>query len=166
MVYIDPAESKLGALLSMRPVDFRDRYVLYLGAGAGTTVSFLEKEARALYCVEPFPEPMTKFLERVHGENVIPIMESARSCWRYIPMVERVDILYQDVAQRDQADIFCRNWRAFEPELGILMIKAMSISQDGRGWEMVKTHLDEEGLAHEVYDLYPHVRDHMALVVT
>jgi len=165
MLTIDPWRSKLGALLLKRRLDFQNKYVLYLGTGAGTTASLLAKEARMLYCVEPFPEPMSKFLDDVRNENVIPIMESARSYWKYMPMVEKVDVLYQDVAQRDQGDIFCKNFMAFNPEMGILMAKGRSISQDGKGASLVEDFLGDEGLIFERYDLAPYARDHLALVV-
>jgi fibrillarin-like pre-rRNA processing protein len=166
MLAIDPWKSKLGALMLKRDIDFRGKCILYLGAGAGTTASLLSEEAKIIYCVEPYPSPMSKLLERVDRDNVIPIMESARSYWGYMPIVDRVDILYQDVAQRDQGDIFCKNFFAFDPELGILIVKGRSISQKGEGLNMAKSFLDREGLSYESYDLAPYARDHTALVVT
>ena len=105
----DPAHSKVAALCHIHgepPV--KDACILPWGA-SGSTVSFLSDYAEIVYAVE--------FLQGLQGissdwhmnANIIPIFEDARHPERYLPLVEMVDVLIQDIAQRDQADIAIRN---------------------------------------------------------
>jgi fibrillarin-like pre-rRNA processing protein len=60
--------------------------------------------------------------------NIIPLMADAARPEQYAPLVEPVDLLYQDVAQPDQAEILLRNL-IFLKNGGflILMLKTRSI---------------------------------------
>ncbi len=61
--------------------------------------------------------------------NLIPILDDASKPRNYLHLVEKVDIIYADVASPSQTDIFMDNMRLFIKEggQGFLMIKARSI---------------------------------------
>jgi len=127
-----PERSKLAALyyLSTVPAIGQTDNVLYLGAAAGTTVSFLADYAGIIYAVEMAPDPLPRLLEvcRVK-KNILPIPADAATPELYAPFVSVVDIIYQDIAQRNQAEIAVRNL-IFLKERGylILMLKTRSVS--------------------------------------
>lgn len=127
-----PERSKLAALyyLGIVPKIRPDDSVLYLGAAAGTTVSFIADFTGVIYAVEMAPEPIPRLLEICKvKKNIIPIIADASDPGQYAPFVSNVDILYQDIAQRNQTDIAVRNL-PFLKEGGylILMLKTRSIS--------------------------------------
>jgi len=84
-------------------------------------------------------------------------------------MVEDVEFVYQDVAQRNQADMFVRNMQSFEAERGILMLKSRSVdvSKDPKSvYAEVRRHLTAHNLTvREVIDLDQYAKDHAAFIV-
>ncbi|MDD1717314.1 MAG: fibrillarin-like rRNA/tRNA 2'-O-methyltransferase [Methanoregulaceae archaeon] len=127
----DPYRSKLAALFyTGQGVELEPRHrVLYLGAANGTTVSHVADYVDTVYAVEFAPKPMQDLL-MVAGrrKNIVPIMADASRPEFYAPLVERIDLLYQDVAQPDQAGIALKN-AIFLKEGGtmIVMLKTRSI---------------------------------------
>ncbi len=128
----DPRRSKLAAYLTAggRSFPFRpDSRVLYLGASSGTTpshVADIVSEGK-VYCVE-FAQRM--FRELVGNcerrPNMMPILGDATKPEEYSMFTDRVDVVYQDVAQKRQADIICNNMDAFGARYGMVAIKARS----------------------------------------
>ena len=135
----DPGHSKVAALCHIHgepPVI--DARILYLGAAAGSTVSFLSDYAEVVYAVEFSPRPVRSLVRVAQTRsNIIPLFEDARYPERYLPFVEPVDLLIQDIAQRDQADIAIRNL-VFLKHGGnlILFLKllSMGIEKKREGW--------------------------------
>ena len=108
----DPYRSKLAALYhSIRGVDLKpDMRVLYLGAAHGTTVSHVADYVEVVYAVEFAPRPMQDLLEVAQRRsNVVPIMADAAQPGQYAPLLEPVDLVYQDVAQPGQVSIALQN---------------------------------------------------------
>jgi fibrillarin-like pre-rRNA processing protein len=111
----NPMRSKLAALLLLRTDFFpfsEDSRVLYLGAGDGTTVSHVSDlcPAGAVFAVEISPVPFRKLFSLGEvRQNLFPILGDARRPEDYATLVGRADILYQDVAQRDQLEILLAN---------------------------------------------------------
>ena len=109
--------------------------VLYLGAATGTTVSHVSdiigKEG-VVYAVE-FSPRMVRNLSLLANKrkNIIPILGDARYPNTYSDFVNEVDLVYEDVAQPFQADIFVENIKMFLAKEGkaFIAIKAKSISQ-------------------------------------
>lgn len=127
----DPYRSKLAALylvgngIELSP----EMKVLYLGAANGTTVSHVADYTEVVYAVEFAPRPMQDLLEVARRrKNVMPILADATSPEQYAMVVEAVDLLYQDVAQPDQAAIAIRNC-VFLKKGGhlVLMLKTRSV---------------------------------------
>ncbi|WAC05469.1 MAG: fibrillarin-like rRNA/tRNA 2'-O-methyltransferase [Methanoregula sp.] len=130
----DPYRSKLSALFYLgKGIELgKDMRVLYLGAAHGTTVSHVADYTDVVYAVEFAPRPMQDLLEVARRRaNVVPIMADAAQPDQYAPLLEQVDLLYQDVAQPDQAAIALRN-RIFLKPGGTLLIMLKTRSVDTR----------------------------------
>ena len=110
-------------------ISFPEMRVLYLGAANGTTVSHVADYVEVVYAVEFAPRPMQDLLEVCRRRrNIIPLMADAARPEQYAPLVEPVDLLYQDVAQPDQAAILLRNSVFLKPGgILILMLKTRSV---------------------------------------
>ncbi|MGQ0535835.1 MAG: fibrillarin-like rRNA/tRNA 2'-O-methyltransferase [Methanobacteriota archaeon] len=172
----NPLRSKLAAAIlnKHRTVPLReDSRVLYLGASTGTTpshVSDIVTKGR-LYAVEVAPGSFRKLLAlSARRPNMVPILaDGARpALWRRL--VGAVDVLYQDVAQRDQVGMFLGAAREFRPAHGILMLKAKSVDVARPAKEVfeetVRRLEAEDGVDVErVVDLHPFEREHAALLV-
>ncbi|MDR0768234.1 MAG: fibrillarin-like rRNA/tRNA 2'-O-methyltransferase [Methanosarcinales archaeon] len=132
----DPKRSKLGALYQKKiqiPIT-ADSRVLYLGAASGTTVShvsdILAEGGGVVYTVEFSERPMRDLVMLAEKrDNIIPIFSDAARPELYVPIVESVDVIFQDVAQLNQAEIACKNAAYFLKDGGhlILSIKARSV---------------------------------------
>jgi len=127
----DPYRSKLSALYHLgKGIELEPGMrVLYLGAAHGTTVSHVADYAEVVYAVEFAPRPVQDLLEVARRrKNIVPIMADAAQPEQYAPLLEPVDLIYQDVAQPDQAAIALRNC-AFLKHGGtlILMLKTRSV---------------------------------------
>jgi len=102
--------------------------------------------------------------------NLIPILGDAERPDPYAPRVGVVDVLYQDVAQRDQTGIFLRNAPALRPGgVGILMLKARSedVAADPRDVaRRAESALAASGLSVlDARPLDPFAEGHAAIVV-
>ncbi|MFQ5552421.1 MAG: fibrillarin-like rRNA/tRNA 2'-O-methyltransferase [Thermoplasmata archaeon] len=171
-----PRRSKMAALLLL--LDFRlpiaeDASLLYLGAGTGTTASHLSDLVPhgAVYAVEVAPRPFEKLLRLAEGRaNIVPLMGDAREPAAYRHLVGDVELLYQDVAQRDQTAILLRNLPLLrEGGLAILMIKARSVDVTAAPesvFERARKELGAVGLlVNRVVPLSPYQKDHAALLL-
>ncbi|MCP1662958.1 MAG: fibrillarin-like rRNA/tRNA 2'-O-methyltransferase [Methanocalculus sp. MSAO_Arc1] len=108
----DPFRSKLAALCMLdETIDLTPSMrVLYLGAANGTTVSHVADYVEVVYAVEFAPRPLRDLLVVAEKrENIVPIAGDATRPDRYAPFLEEVDLLYQDVAQPDQAGILIKH---------------------------------------------------------
>lgn len=173
----DPFRSKLAALLlksrQILPPLARDAKVLYLGAATGTTVSHVSDIVRdgLVYAVEFSPRSMRDLIRLCERRNnIVPILADAARPEEYALLLEPVDLVYQDVSQRNQAEIACRNCiRYLKPggEL-ILMLKTRSVdvtaSPQAVLQEETKKLQDLKGLdLMPGLDLLPFHQDHFAI---
>jgi fibrillarin-like pre-rRNA processing protein len=168
----DPYRSKLSALYHLKKgVELRsDMRVLYLGAAHGTTVSHVADYVEVVYAVEFAPRPMQDLLEVVRRRgNVVPIMADAAQPEQYAPLVESVDLIYQDVAQPDQVTIALQNSLFLKHDgTFILMLKTRSVDTrlaPDSVFSESAARLDSRGLAMtESSWLAPYHQDHAAIV--
>jgi len=168
----DPYRSKLAALYYVgKGVELDPSLrVLYLGAANGTTVSHVADYTEVVYAVEFAPRPMQDLIEVARRRrNVIPIMADATRPETYAPLVEEVDLVYQDVAQPDQAAIAIRNGVFLKPGGAfILMLKTRSVDvrKDPREvFDETITALKAAGfMVLESVWLVPYHQDHAAIV--
>ena len=171
----DPMRSKLAAALLLGARDLgldRSTRVLYLGAASGTTASHVSDVASSgmVYCVEVSQRSFRDLVGVCESrKNMIPIMADASRPEDYSHMVEGVDLVYQDIAQRDQAEIFVRNMRHFEAERGVLMLKSRSVDVNREPREVyaaAREELASKGLrVLDVLDISQYAKDHAAFLV-
>ncbi|OGS50042.1 MAG: hypothetical protein A3K65_06095 [Euryarchaeota archaeon RBG_16_68_12] len=172
----DPHRSKLAALLlkGWRDVPLRrDSRVLYLGAASGTTVSHVSDICAegTVYAVEVSRRVFQNLLALAETRrNVLPILADASRPESYANTVERVGLVYQDVAQRDQVPILLENLRFLaDGGTAVLMVKSRSIDvsrQPGDVYREVAADLTKAGLrVLGTVPLDPYQRDHAAIVL-
>ena len=168
----EPYRSKLSALYHVGTgVELAPSgKILYLGAANGTTVSHVADYTEVVYAVEFAPRPMQDLIEVARRRrNVIPIMADAGRPETYLPLVESVDLVYQDVAQPDQAAIAIRN-SVFLKAGGFLILMLKTRSVDVRKdpavvFEEALASLKEAGFViQETVWLAPYHQDHAAIV--
>ena len=132
----DPYRSKLAAMLLEKPsVDFLSSELkcLYLGASSGTTISHLSDIVYKgiIYGVEFAERSMRQLIQNTNNrENIVPILEDANFPEKYANSVfTNIDIVYQDIAQPNQAQIAIANCSYYLKDNGtlILAIKSQSI---------------------------------------
>lgn len=133
----DPFRSKLAAAilkgLEMVPI-LPSHKVLYLGAASGTTASHVSDivgENGYVYCVEFASRSIRELVNNVcmFRPNMAPILADARFPERYASLVEKVDDIYCDIAQPEQAKVLADNADLFlKPNAwAMLAVKAPSI---------------------------------------
>ena len=131
----DPYRSKFAAafLSGVKKLpQIQAKKILYLGVSTGTTASHFSDilDDGVIFGIEFSPKVMRRFFRLAeHRSNLIPILADARQPEEYSPYVFEVDLIYQDIAQPEQAAIFGRNSQEFLKSggLGFLVIKSQSI---------------------------------------
>ncbi len=173
----NPYRSKLAAAI-LKKLTFeikQDATVLYLGAATGTTVSHISDIVKngTVFAVESSPIAVNELIKLSRKrQNIVPILEDANHPERYSFFVPSVDIVYQDVSQRNQAEIFVENIKKYLKKDGaaILMVKARSIDVSltpAKAYELVANKLTEQKLEIvDTIDLAPYEKDHAAIVVS
>jgi fibrillarin-like pre-rRNA processing protein len=149
--------------------------VLYLGASTGTTpshVSDIVGKEGAVFCVEFAQRSMRDLLlvcER--RENMLPIMGDARQPQEYAEMLagQKVDVIYQDVAQPDQAEIFIKNSQMFLKKggWGMIAIKSQSIDVSRAPKKVFEEFVSQVGSEMDVsqqINLSPYDLEHLFIV--
>lgn len=169
----DASRSKAGAAVR-KGVELsinRNDDVLYLGAASGTTVSHFSDILTDgfIYAVE-YSETVIRDLVDVaeERENIAPILGNARKPEEYSDIVEECDVVFQDISQSDQAEIFIRNCEKYLKEDGVALLsvkaKSISTSEDPEKiFEEVKEKLLEEFSIIEETTLEPYEKDHLFL---
>jgi fibrillarin-like pre-rRNA processing protein len=175
----NPYRSKLSAAimrgLKNLGISPGDR-VLYLGVASGTTCSHISDIVGSeghIWGVEFSYRPIRDLIEKLvkFRENISPILADARYPETYSSLVPRVEAIYADVAQPNQASILIKNSRFFLKKEGwaIMAIKSRSVdvSKTPRNIYQRQLEILEEGgfKIMEFLELEPYIRDH-ALVVS
>ncbi|MBU1197904.1 fibrillarin-like rRNA/tRNA 2'-O-methyltransferase [Candidatus Micrarchaeota archaeon] len=172
----DAKRSKLAAALvnGLRLFPFQDgARILYLGAASGTTpshVSDLVGKKGVVYCVE-FSATVARDLIAVceTRENMLPIVDDARFPERYSDVGE-VDVIYEDVADREQVLILEENAKRFLKDGGLAFFAVKSRSIDStrppkQVYSEVITRLLRSFDVLEKIRIDPFHRDHLFLVL-
>ena len=148
--------------------------VLYLGASTGTTVSHISDIIKdgLIYAVEFSPVTAKKLVRLANQRtNIAPILGDATKPKEYLNIVEKVDLVYCDVAQPTQTELFVKNMNIFAKEdgKGLLMLKARSIDVVQKPKKIFKEEekkLKEKGFTVlEKIKLEPYEKDHIAFLV-
>ena len=173
----NPRRSKLAAALlnGLSNLNIEDTSkVLYLGASTGTTVSHISDIVinGRIYAVEFSPTTAKKLVQLSRQRpNIAPILGDARKPKEYLNYVEKTDLVYCDVAQPTQTELFIKNMDLFSKEdsFGLLMIKARSIDvvqKPKKVFKLQEIKLKEKGFKIiEKVKLEPYEKDHIAFLV-
>jgi fibrillarin-like pre-rRNA processing protein len=175
----DAFRSKLAAaiLKGLNTVPIKPGHtVLYLGAASGTTVSHVSDiigEKGHVYCVEFASRSIRDLVDNVcnYRLNMSPILEDARFPEKYAMFITtKVDDIYCDIAQSEQAKILADNAELFLKNSGWIMlaVKAQSIDVTKEPSEIYKREikvLEKRGFRIEqtVY-LEPYDKAHAMIV--
>jgi fibrillarin-like pre-rRNA processing protein len=145
--------------------------ILYLGAASGTTVSHVSDiiTKGKLFALEFSPETF-RDLYLLGRKNIIPLLEDAKTPEKYYYRVLAVDIVYQDIAQRNQVEIFEKNCNLFlkNKGYGLLCVKSRSIDvteQPQKIFNEVKQRLKNKFRVIDCKNLNPLQKDHMIFLV-
>ena len=172
----DASKSKLAAaILKGSPnVGIRKNdAVLYLGSASGTTVSHVSDivgNNGLIFAVDLAPRVMRDLIFLCYKrKNIAPILADANKTDILKERISAVDIIYQDVAQKNQVEIFLKNISLFLKDSGyaLLAVKARSIDvtrQPKQIFKDVREKLEKELAIIDYRELEPFQKDHCMLV--
>ncbi len=170
-----PNRSKLAAYVRLGGTVFpfsKDTRVLYLGAASGTTASHVADLCfgGTVYCVEFSPRSFRDLVSVCERrKNMVPILGDATRPGEYRFAVEHVDVVYQDIAQKNQASIILKNMKEFAAKKGMLALKARceDVTREPRSiFSEAATYISKEGFeVLDMLDLEPFEKDHAMLAV-
>jgi fibrillarin-like pre-rRNA processing protein len=175
---VNPERSKLFAsiALGISQIGFKeDSKVLYLGASHGYTVSFLADMVREgeIYALDFAPRVLRDLVFLCEDyPNMAPLMADANHPEEYKDEVPLVDVVFMDISQRNQTEIFLKNCDMFLKKggFGLLALKARSVDVTKKPREIFKI-VREELEAKPNYtivdykELSPLEQDHAMFVV-
>ena len=173
----DPSRSKLAAMILKGCTNIgirKNDLILYLGTSHGYTSSFISdmigKEG-LLFGIDPAPRVMRDFVFLAEErKNLVPILADANHPNEYADKVCSTDIVYQDVAQRNQAEIFINNCKLFlkKDGYGLLAVKARSNDIRKKPKEIfteIRKKLEKEFTVIDYRILEPFQKDHCMIII-
>jgi len=174
----DPYRSKFAAaiLKGLETVPIQPHHkVLYLGAASGTTASHVSDivgEKGHVYCVEFAARAIRELVNNVCAfrSNMSPVLADARLPERYSTLVGKVDDVYCDIAQPEQARVLADNADLFLVDGGwvMLAVKAQSIDVTKEPSEIyeqeIRTMKARGFQVKEVVHLEPYDKAHVMIV--
>ncbi len=172
----DPFKSKLAAsILKGSPSIFirKNDTVLYLGCASGTTVSHVSDiigNEGFVFAVDISPTVMRDMVFLSYGrKNIAPLLSDANKENELKEKICAVDVVYQDVSQKSQVDIFLKNVRLFlrHGGYGLLALKARSIdvTKNPRHiFKDVKENLEKHLTIIDYRELEPFQKDHCMFI--
>jgi fibrillarin-like pre-rRNA processing protein len=147
--------------------------VLYLGASHGYTPSYVSDiigDEGFMFALDFAPRVVRDLVflceER---KNMAPLLANASLPSDFFHLVTAVDVVYQDIAQRDQAEIFLRNCNVFLKKggFGILCVKARSIDvtkNPKQIFRLIREKLEKEIIIVDYKELDPLELDHCIFI--
>ncbi len=172
----NPYRSKLAAAIlnGMKRMKIENgSKVLYLGAATGTTsshVSDIVGDAGVVYCIEISERNMRELVKACEKRsNMLPLLKDAREVDSYSGETGICDVVYQDIASPDQADILLRNGAILkEGGYAYVAIKSQSIDVTAKPEVVFKKFIDEISGKFEVLeriDIAPYSKMHLFVVL-
>jgi fibrillarin-like pre-rRNA processing protein len=148
--------------------------VLYLGAASGTTASHFSdivgKEGM-IFALDFAPRVVRELVGLCEiRNNIAPLLEDANKPESYKEKIMHpVDFLFQDIAQKNQAEIFMKNVEVFLKKNGycLLAVKAKSVDitkKPGQIFNDVKKFLRDRVEIVDYRELAPYEKDHAFFV--
>ena len=171
----NPFKSKYCAALTkgLRENIFKSgETVLYLGSAEGTTVSHVSDIVGSegiIFCVDLSGIAMQQLNALAEKrENLFPILSDANKIEQYQDDVGEVDVIFQDISQRNQTEIFLKNSKLLKTGgFGALSLKTKSISQGNKEetLENEKKKLEDTFQILQVVSLEPYEKEHYLILV-
>ncbi|MFH2020492.1 MAG: fibrillarin-like rRNA/tRNA 2'-O-methyltransferase [archaeon] len=173
---IDPRRSKLAAAIinEISQIGIREGdTILYLGASHGYTPSYVSDivgEKGIIFALDFAPRVVRDLVFLCEKrKNLFPIMADANQPKLYASRILPVDVVYMDVAQRNQAEIFLKNCKLFLKSggFGLLAVKSRSIDitrTPKQIYSEVRTKLEKEITVVDSRILDPYEKDHCMFV--
>ena len=170
----NPRKSKIAAALIKGLNNFpftKNDAVLYLGAASGTTASHLSDICAngIIFGIDFAPRVVRElyFLSEKR-KNIVPILADAYHPEEYMNRVCKVDIIVQDIAQKNQVEILKKNLIFLKNDgMIILSLKAKSIDvtkNPNEIYKRVRKELSDFLTILEEGNLDPFEKDHMLFV--
>lgn len=172
----DPTRSKLAAAIvkGVSQIGIKEgSVILYLGASHGYTPSYVSDMVGKdgfVFALDFAPVVARDLVFLCEARsNMAPILADANHPESYKNEVCGVDIVYQDIAQRDQVGIFLKNCDTFLKQggFGILAVKARSVDVTKRPKEVfnqVRAELEKSITVADYRELDPFEKDHAFFV--
>ena len=172
----DASKSKLAACILKGCPNIcirKNDFVLYLGSASGTTVSHVSDivgSSGFVFAVDISPRVMRDLVFLCYNRrNIAPVLGDANKIEELKEKISGVDIIYQDVAQRNQLEIFLKNVDLFLKNggYGLLAVKARSIDvtkNPKQIFKEAKEKLEKELTIIDYRELEPFQKDHCMFV--
>lgn len=172
----NPTKSKLGAAIMKGVSQVGIKHgsiVLYLGCASGTTASHVSDmvgQDGAVFALDHSSRVVRDIVPVCEARrNMSPILADARHAEEYFYRVVQADVVFQDIAQKDQAAIFLKNCALFlKPGgFGLLSVKAKSIDitkKPSAIFDHVRRALEQEMAIVDYRNLEPFEKDHCLFV--
>ena len=99
-----------------------------------------------------------------------PILADANKPDTYLHLVTQVDVVFQDIAQKNQLEIFLKNISLYLKKggIGLLAVKARSIDSTKQPrilFEQIRRELEQKSKIVDQRILDPFEKDHMLFVI-
>lgn len=147
--------------------------VLYLGSASGTTASHVSDivgNEGNIFAVDIAPRVMRDLIFLCYKrKNIAPVLADANKVDILKERVSAVDVIYQDVAQKNQLEIFLKNVGLFLKNDGyaLLAVKARSIDvtkQPKQIFREVQEKLEKNLTIIDYRELEPFQKDHCMFI--
>jgi fibrillarin-like pre-rRNA processing protein len=147
--------------------------VLYLGCASGTTVSHVSDivgKNGFVFALDFAPRVMRQMVfVSEQRSNIMPIMADANNTESFEKYVKMVDCVFQDIAQKNQAEIFIKNCKRFLKSggFGLLSVKARSVDvtkKPKKVFQDIRMKLEKELTIVDYRTLEPFEADHCMFI--
>lgn len=129
-----------------------------------------KRDGGCVFALDVAPRPLRDIIQVCAArKNMSPILADAHHPEQYFHRVTAVDVVFQDVAQKDQVGIFLKNCAVFLKNggFGLLAVKARSIDVTRKPsaiFSQVRQQLEQEGVIVDYRNLEPFEKDHCLFV--
>ncbi len=168
----NPRKSKLAAAITKGASQIGikpESKVLYLGCASGTTASHVSDivgKQGFVFALDFAPRVMREMVFVCETrQNIMPIMADANNTESFEKHVTMVDVVFQDLAQKSQAEIFLKNCKKFlKPGcFALLSVKARSVDVTKKPktvFQEIRKKLEKELIIVDYRTLEPFELDH------
>ena len=172
----DASKSKLASTILKGSPNIgirKNDVVLYLGSASGTTASHVSDivgNNGFIFSVDLAPRVMRDLIFLCYKrKNIAPILADANKLDILKERISAVDVVYQDVAQKNQVEIFLKNTDIFLKNGGyaLLALKARSIDVTKHPKQIfrdVKEKLEKKLTIIDYRELEPFQKDHAMFI--